>query len=356
MTACAQAARRPALAGSLCGLAVWCRPDAMLGLLALGVLLAIGPRKMPMRFASASLATVGSGLILAYLWFGRLMPETLHAKRLQAAWLPGIWPSGFSFWPAFVKQVEFNWLGPFTLAFIVGGVIGSALLVRIGGLTSRVMVIWASCIVIAYPLLGVGFYPWYGLLPLIVVIMGFFVSVGWVVRRCLAFSSPAFVGRTLASVVAVVLLVPVVGMSGIRTWNVFRHGIAPIHTEIYQKVGYFLREHMASGEKIAAIEVGVIGYYSERAVYDLLGLVSPEALPHVASGDLAGSFREGAPAAFVYYSPHRGLLDQITQQPWFEAEYCRWTVFEQGSTDDVLTVYRRCTVPLSAPAAEVGSS
>jgi hypothetical protein len=45
--------------------------------------------------------------------------------------------------------------------------------------------------------------------------------------------------------------------------------------DVYPRIGRWLSTNTPSGASVAMVEVGIIGYYSERRVVDILGLVSP---------------------------------------------------------------------------------
>lgn len=57
--------RRPGLSGVLAGFAVWCRPDAGLGVAVLGLLLWIGQRRFPRRWSLAAGGMILAGVLAA---------------------------------------------------------------------------------------------------------------------------------------------------------------------------------------------------------------------------------------------------------------------------------------------------
>jgi hypothetical protein len=49
--------------------------------------------------------------------------------------------------------------------------------------------------------------------------------------------------------------------------------------DVCSKYGLYLKEHANKDDKIACYDVGAIGFFSDRHVLDLIGIVSPETLP-----------------------------------------------------------------------------
>jgi hypothetical protein len=54
----------------------------------------------------------------------------------------------------------------------------------------------------------------------------------------------------------------------------------------YEKAGPWIREHSKSGDEVVAAEIGYVGYFSKRKVFDTMGLISPEALDRLTTGTL----------------------------------------------------------------------
>jgi hypothetical protein len=68
----------------------------------------------------------------------------------------------------------------------------------------------------------------------------------------------------------------------------------PDPTMAYVKIARYLKDHVPRDASVAAMEVGIIGYYSESKIVDFAGLVSPGVMPAVASGNrrfVLGAFR-----------------------------------------------------------------
>ena len=51
--------------------------------------------------------------------------------------------------------------------------------------------------------------------------------------------------------------------------------------EMHDTVGRWLGDNTAPGETIATMDVGAIGFYSDRRIIDLLGILTPEVMPYI---------------------------------------------------------------------------
>ena len=339
------AARRPAWAGVLAGVAVCFRPDAGLGVAALAAWLGWRQRRLPHRFAWPAAAVIAAGLVAARLWFGRFLPATLEAKRWQVHWRPQVWPGGADFWPAFLETSARTIFHTALVPLLVAGAAGALIAFRRSGDGVRTLLLWAAATVVAYPLLGVAVYPWYGIPLLLALMVGYAYAAGAAGRAAFAFFQGAPGGRRSAVAVAAGLLVaalvaaPMVRLTVLRAAPLLRAGIQPVRFDLYRRSGLWLARNVPPDSRIAALEVGTVGFYSRLHVHDLLGLVSPEALPALADGGLEASFRAGRPDLLLAYSPQAAFLDPILRAPGFAAAWSELARFDSGGQSVV--VYRR---------------
>ena len=183
-------------------------------------------------------------------------------------------------------------------------------------------------------------------------IYGFAAASGWLARRVSGFLGRAAFGRAAAGAALAVLLTPLLLDLGGGAWRFSTHPLFDPRYKVYRRAGLWLRAHLGPQERVAAIEVGEIAFFSERPMDDLLGLVTPRSLPYLRRRDLAGAFLAQPPEVFVYYSPLRGLIDPIRDAPWFKSGYEAAAHFEESGFDATLTLYRRRPgAALPAPAS-----
>jgi len=328
------------IAGLAAGFCVWMRPEALVAVGLLGLLLIWQERRFPLRYALAAGVTIAIGLVLAAVYFGSPLPNTLGAKRLQAEWLPGTWSGGWGFWKQGWRWVSATYAGPFTVFLFAGGLVGHLSLLRSRDRALALLALFSLALSVAYPLLGVPFYTWYLIPMLFASLYGLFFLAGdllrWAGKRW--FRTPA---TWAAALLAGVLVLPL-------SWHV-SHRIAfglqnfqgTPQIELYLLAGDWMRHNTPVDADVAHVEVGALAYASQRPVRDLLGLVSPESLKHVANHDLAGALREANPEFVGDLDRLRSLTAQVIEDPWFQETYAPVETFHAELSGDVLVLYRR---------------
>ncbi len=331
---------RPAVAGALAGLAVWGRPDAALVAAALGGWLALDRRWREMwRYGLVLAAVVGSGLLLAFVFYGSPLPGTLEAKRLQAAWMPGIWPSGRDFWLEGMRWARDAFAGSRLPWLLVLGFPGLFLLLRRRSPGLLLLGLQGLITLVSYPLLGVPFYTWYSIPVLMALLYGTAFAVGEVTRRLLAGAVGWGSWHRWAVLALGLVVLPLPVELAERSIGSYRGFQGMPRFELYREAGLWLHRNTPADSTVGFVEVGTIAYYSRREVHDLLGLVTPEALPYVARGDLAAYLREHPTDYFLTTGHLAGMLRSITEAPWFVAQYeVAAEIRAHGAT---LTIYGR---------------
>jgi hypothetical protein len=139
-------------------------------------------------------------------------------------------------------------------------------------------------------------------------------------------------------VAAAALLAPLLGSLAPANWHWSTHYRWQRHLETYREAALWIRDHSAPEDAVAYVEIGVVSYYSERPLVDLLGLVTPEAIPYVEANDLVGAFL-ARPTRFVIFHS-RGRMAPLTRRRWFPRAYEEVAHFEEGDGRG-LTVYQR---------------
>jgi hypothetical protein len=313
----AAAGRRPWLAGLLAGFATCSRPDAVIAAGALGLLLWWRRRRIPWAYGVVLGVVVLAGLAAAWWWFGQPLPGTLEAKRAQAEWSSQNWPSGWRFWAVGYRHIAAFYAGPMLAVLIGVGLIGQALVFRRAPLAVQTLSLYGLAVSVAYPLLGVPFYSWYALPGLVAVLYGTAYVLGPVVRAWR--TDPSLPGRVVGAVAGFAIVAALV--QPVRNAIHMAQSPEPFDDRyrLYRDTGNWLATHTGPGERFAAAEVGTVGYYSQRPVTDLMGLVSPEVIGRVRRGDMIGSFLRH-PAEVVIDGAFFSL-QPIVEQPWFARKY-----------------------------------
>lgn len=334
------AERRPGLAGVLMGLAVWFRPDAGIGVALLGLLLRTKQRRLPLRYGIAAGLTIAVAAVALWLYFGSLMPHSFVAKKAMALAEEHRF-AGARFWHRIVPMAQRHFGGLWPL-LTVGG--GAALFVwwRRAGLGGRLLILYAVSLAVYYPLSGVQFFTWYVAPCVVVLLMGASYLVCGCARWAFAlFSARRWAVASVASLGALAGLVPIaVYASASSAW--YRSFPGYTHLETYRRGALWLAENLPHEERIAYVEIGVLGYFSRHPIQDLMGLVSPEVLPYVERGDVLSAFLVRPTEIVLFHS--RGRMGPIVSSPWFAEAYEKVAFFEEGPLPGGtagLTVFRR---------------
>jgi hypothetical protein len=311
------AERYPLASGLLGGAAVWCRPDALIGCGLLGILLYWRQRRPPLRFGAGFLLGCGTGLATAWVYFGRFLPSTLGAKQKYAArnledvtGLHGFWGRALDLF----KFAEGSW-GRLVIPL---GILGLFLFYRNTGLAGRLLVAYGSALALAYTLLRIPFAFWYVGPPAAVL----FLSACFVVFGAARLAARK--GGSWSAAVVLLAAAVAVGLPLARArvdW--LRYGDAgDWRRAAYTEAGRWLAKNTPPDADVAFDEVGYIGFYSQRRILDLIGLVSPSSIPYTAAGDRLGAFL-ARPTRYVLLHTHdaRGGTMPIVGRPWFARCY-----------------------------------
>lgn len=344
--------QRPALAGLLAGLAVWFRPEAGLGVFFLCLLLLAEERRVPWRLGLAAAGTMLLGVLAAWWYFGSPLPNTLAAKQAIASRLLGSW-SGLGFWPRSLRLVPRHF-GPLWALLVMLGVAGAVPLFRHGGRSGRLVVLLAGSLAVAYPASGVPFAPWYTAPIAVGILYGMPYFLGALVRVSIARISSAAARLATGASLAFLLALPV-GYSLLPVCFKWHTEFGwPAFMERYRLAGSWLQEHARPAASVACVEVGALGYFSERRIVDLLGIVTPGVLPYLRARDLEGAFLAGSPDYAVYDEAREAQGSWMpTARPWFSDAYeC---VARLGEGQRHVVIYQRrpsVALPQAGPPRE----
>lgn len=327
----------PVGSGVLAGVAVWFRPDAVLGVGLLGLLLWVRRRRLPWRWGWAAAALIGCGLLAAWAWFGSPLPGTLEAKQTMAEVRETTW-TGERFWARPAGFMHRHWGSAWELV-AAAGVAGLLPAFLRGGKAMRSLVLYGLAVAVAYPLLGVPFFSWY-VVPSAVAVLYGLAALATVLAntgaRAVADGRWPLLAWGLA---ALLLAAPVWGIAR-ASWRWLDGAAGAGRYASYREAALWVRDHTLPEERIAFGEIGNVAYWSERPVDDLLGLVTPKVLPYVRADDTVGAFLALEPDVFLDHprSPHPGLVDL----PWFrEAYHLAARIEPPPDGAGAVTVYRR---------------
>jgi hypothetical protein len=323
-------------------LATLARPDAILVAGILGVEFVIQQRPGFSRVAFQRLVTqipwksiaIFAGVLLPWMafaswYFGSPLPATLTAKQSQGAmqisqaFAPGLATIAGGLWNTWTFRVE-------SLLALLG------LFAAFGAYRKSLFFLaWPVIYFISYSLLGVSRYFWY-YAPLVpgfltaagLGLAGIFHVLDWVAERLgRLFSqnrrSPnqelprEDAPKTTPSFIATSSLFLTAGVCTLLAWGQVSSLWAgaqrndPRYT-IYRTAGKWLAQNTLPGQRIGALEIGIVGYYAKRPMIDFAGLVQPLVVAQFSS---TTTYQDSTLWAFSHYQPeilllHDGFLSE----------------------------------------------
>ena len=260
-----------------------------------------------------------------WLSYGSPFPATLNAKHAHdALGITGLGP-GVDTWQGLLLMGE-SLVRQSGLYLLFGAIVVVGLW---AGLSAPVglVVAWGLLHLVAYAVLGIAPYRWYyaPLVPGLILLAALGLDR---LRRWLAGLVPAPAAWTA---LVAVLMVGAQGMSFARIEGcaVTGCGIDPllpmIDWDAYEDTGRWLAANTPPAATAGMVEIGQVGYFSERHVEDYLGLVDQAAADMLARGDRYSWFVAYAPDYLIVHRPpnlpiaiYSFLLEP---DPWFQASY-----------------------------------
>jgi hypothetical protein len=326
-------AGRYRLAALLLGLTALTRGDGIiLGFCVLGHYL-ITRRRVPLAESIIFSGVVGTWYLFATLYFGSPFPLTLSAKMAQGQinWLKILFLEGLQRFLA-IYYGQSRLLALFVPCIALG--LLYALLADRRWLT---LVAYTVIYTAGYTLLNVPVAEWYyapltpGLILLAALGVGAFAdSISHITHYALRFTPVVIVAA-----IGALLLIPEYRAST----QLIAQG-PDWKALAYPVVGRWIRDNTAPTISLATIDIGHLGYYSQRRIVDMAGLVQPDVAGHIAQGDFNYAVRAYNPDVVLigrYWLPELQLAD------WFQKSYVELRQFPSRVTETPLVLFGRRT-------------
>ena len=261
--------------GLLIGLSIWLRPDGitLLGPAFLGI--AIFPNQWKLKLHNAVLLGIGFALffgpylVFNYQMIGSWWPTTFYAKQAEYVFLQQT-----SIWKRFMQQAVLPLIGlgatllpgfGITLVKAVQKKQWGVLLVSIWMLGYLLMYAWRLPVTYQHgryviPMMPVFFlWSFAGLASFVQLrsskMITRVVSKGWLLTAVCIFVTFWFIGG-----------------------RAYARDVAVIESEMVT-IAYWVRENTPEDALIATHDIGALGFFSDRSLLDLAGLISPETIP-----------------------------------------------------------------------------
>jgi arabinofuranosyltransferase len=300
---------RPVRTGAMWALAALTRPEAALLLVLWGIFVVVDAdtRAGALRLVWGVLPPVaiyGGWLAFAWLYYHAVLPQTLSAKAAGSA-LAGRLES-------LARELAVAGLTDGVLAVVLLVSLVPALRARhTRAVRAQKLVPWAwvVCVPALYLARGVPVLSRY-LVPLLPV-MAWLAWEG--LERLLLGDAPS-PARTRRVARAGVVLAALVIAQNLAVWRWIVvpqvRSFSPALQSSLVRWGVWFREHAARDAAIATPDIGAIGYFSDRRVVDLGGLVTPAMVPFLAREEpevAIANFR------FAAFSRPAFIVDRATQ-------------------------------------------
>lgn len=299
------------------GLAILARPDA--ALLAIGriALLIAKERRFPIRESFLISLPVIPWVVYSLATFGEVFPATLRNKMWQGR--SGFWGNGYVFWQGFKEHLK-AFVSIFPIAgfsvprylIVIVGLLGAALLTLQMNAFSLI-VIFAVLNQMVYVLLNVPAYLWY------------FAPFNFAMVVCATYFLAQIIGlievsARFSKTISTALLL---GLTFCVVWSLFNWRAKTVWAsgnEHYIAAAQAINavDNPPKGS-LAAVEVGTLGYFVNREIFDFIGLTSPNR--EVLSGAHVDEFFNNNPAFVILHEPPWAMEYAIASDPRFALTY-----------------------------------
>ena len=322
------------------------RQDSAFWLLFLGLEIWRRERRLPWREALATLLLTLPWFLYAQWRYGQFLPNSAAAKIGQTTLMPVDGLPGFA--QGLLAHVSaLPW--PAALALAAAWLLALWVIATRPGRPFWWLAGWLAAYTLFYTVVGVVTFPWYFVPPLLALSLLAALGLGVLLGDDGPWGPPRL--ARLAPLVAGLLLLPILLAQGAQTYGQAQvaHGYQPA----YVPAGRWLAANSDPADAVATIEIGVIGYQSQRPILDTMGLVSADMTGHQLGWQetLVYALNAHQPA-YVVTLPNTAW-EQVVPTWWFQAAY------EPAVTFDNVTLYRRrpapaaqVVVPLDVPLAQ----
>lgn len=352
------------LTAIFCALAFLVRADGIIPVAVIAIDYLIKNKKIPLKEGILFVILCAPIFLFYNFSFNTFLPATLESKQAQYA--SGLWrgflPGTLNFMGLLLK--ENSLLLSFVPLLVIGG---------IAILLSRkiwyLFILWAVLHTLGYAFLKVSFYHWYAI-PLIFLLMlisafsiRFIKSIPLLFKKnqikkwnrkkfnqeikisIEKFKDPGLSlkwgYRILSLAILGFILIALAG--GIKSYH-DKYKVLPFpKLELYTKAGKWAAVNTEPDSSIASLEVGYFGYYAQRKIIDLVGLITPGVSSHIRRGDFQWAVKEYKPDYFIYNEEFSGWLKPIIDQPWFKENYKQIKKMNHPGYPFTLTIFKKVT-------------
>lgn len=223
-------------------------------------------------------------------YYGAFVPETASAKIWQGK--SGLWGEA---WPLFLRtpaMLDMAFSGKQALLVLLGLAGAAGIVLRWRAL--RPALLFALGYTAFFCVLNIPAYHWY-YAPLFLL---FCWSAGIGVVACLERLPGLGVGGMRLAHAGLAL-----SFAGLAGAIVMRIPVLDHAYDAYQETGLWLKANTAPTAKVAMVEIGVAGFYSDRYIIDILGLVNPNNARYIGERRFEQWLQDYHPDYFFVHAP-----------------------------------------------------
>ena len=316
LTSWAWMSDRNILAPLLSAIAVLTRQDAVLFVGLLCIARSVSNKRFLWREALLSTALVLPWFIYAYWRYGAILPNSALAKINQSQFMAA--GGGKSFGEQFLLHLSDG--SPFAAVAIgVSLAVGLYVIVR----HAREWW-WLPCWVVLYVGTYIGLkvvsFPWYFVAPLAGIILICAIGLGYLLGDCRTASTLPRITGVIRPALALICVL-VIGYTYGNTSLAESLNNGPGYLVEYRDIGAWLAANTLKTDRVATIEIGVIGRLSQRPILDTMGLVSPEMRGHLVGWAETLTYAIGQRNPEYAVTLTGTAWDSVTPQWWFRERY-----------------------------------
>lgn len=346
---------------SCCGMAVWVayaerktlwayaalavlfllRWDGILVGVVLTLATLLRERRLPLKEILLFALLISPWLLAATLYYGHPIPVTAGAKSIVYGWRADHDPNWIlRHFPALFKLIQRFLLTPLYTVLTLLACLGLARVRRAKHTVLWPPALWFGIYWVAFLCSRVLLFPWYLVppLPIYEALAGLgAITLGeWLARRE-GIGKLRPVGVGLAALVALSLALASGTMA--RREQV-------VEEQVRIPMALWLKAHSRPTDRVMLEPIGYVGYYSDRPLLDVVGLVSPEVLPFYRLQNEAPFLeiaRRFHPEWCILRPGEIARIQRVANaqgDPW-ENHYRLMQTFELAPNDNVYFIYQR---------------
>jgi hypothetical protein len=326
--------------GLLGGILILTRPEglALVGLVIVGLIFLPRPtsrRELMDRMVTAGVSVLGMSVILVpYLAFnlrtaGTIFPNTFYAKQTE---YQTDWPLPIRFWSILSSTLVGG-----QVLLLPGFVYAAYRLVRHRDWPGTLPLLWWLVFLTTYALrLPVNYQHGRYVIPTIPLLLLYGI---WGTALVLRPRSPYLVIRVISrgAPLAIALLALLFWARGALA---YRDDVGFVEGEMVA-TAHWLNQNTDPDDRIAVHDIGAVGYWTDRSLLDLAGLITPEVIPFMTDAEHLKTWMLHQGAAYaVFFPDFSPTYAQLAADPALEMVHCTDYAWTRATGHENMCVYR----------------